>query len=207
MPPRRPEPYYWIRSKAVAAKIYTRKGDDGTTSLWYGGRVQKNDPRTEAYGALDEAGSALGVARSLCKDERLHADILRLQEELFVAGAELATAPEARERLEAGVQPWMTAWSTGWSWQSTVTWRRSTCLPSSSSPAVLSFGAARRRARGAATRRAEDRGPGARGRAGGLGRSAPRQQGLRPRVGDVAFADEPDPHLFEGRARSRGEPN
>jgi cob(I)alamin adenosyltransferase len=84
-------------------KIYTRKGDDGTTSLWYGGRVRKNDPRTEAYGALDEAISALGVARSLCKDERVHADLLRLQGDLFVAGAELATAAEARERLEPGV--------------------------------------------------------------------------------------------------------
>ena len=42
-------------------RIYTKKGDDGTTSLWYGGRVAKSDPRTEAYGALDEAASALGV--------------------------------------------------------------------------------------------------------------------------------------------------
>jgi cob(I)alamin adenosyltransferase len=84
-------------------KIYTRKGDDGTTSLWYGGRVPKNDRRTEAYGTLDEAVSSLAVARSLCDDERLAADILRLQDELFIAGAELATAPEARERLEGGV--------------------------------------------------------------------------------------------------------
>jgi cob(I)alamin adenosyltransferase len=84
-------------------KIYTRKGDDGTTSLWYGGRVPKSHPRTDAYGTLDEAASALGVARSICTDERLAADILRLQNELFVAGAELATAPEARERLEPGV--------------------------------------------------------------------------------------------------------
>jgi cob(I)alamin adenosyltransferase len=84
-------------------KIYTRKGDDGTTSLWYGGRVAKNDMRTEAYGTLDEAAAALGVARALCEDDRLSADILRLQNELFVAGAELATAPEARERLEDGV--------------------------------------------------------------------------------------------------------
>jgi cob(I)alamin adenosyltransferase len=84
-------------------KIYTRKGDDGTTSLWYGGRVAKNDLRTEAYGTLDETAAALGVARALSEDERLGADILRLQNELFVAGAELATAPEARERLEDGV--------------------------------------------------------------------------------------------------------
>ena len=47
-------------------KIYTKKGDDGTTSLWYGGRKPKSDARIEAYGAIDEAGSALGVARSLC---------------------------------------------------------------------------------------------------------------------------------------------
>jgi cob(I)alamin adenosyltransferase len=86
-------------------KIYTKKGDDGTTSLWYGGRVSKTDARPEAYGSVDEAASALGIARSLCgpEDGELRADILRLQNELFVAGAELATATEAAERLEDGV--------------------------------------------------------------------------------------------------------
>lgn len=86
-------------------RIYTRKGDDGTTSLWYGGRVPKTDARTEAYGSIDEASAALGVARSLCgpDDSELAADLLRLQRELFVAGAELATAPEAQGRLEDGV--------------------------------------------------------------------------------------------------------
>jgi cob(I)alamin adenosyltransferase len=87
-------------------KIYTRKGDDGTTSLWYGGRVPKTDVRTEAYGSLDEANSALGVARSLCKrdgEADVHDTILTLQRNLFVAGAELATAPEAAERLEGGI--------------------------------------------------------------------------------------------------------
>lgn len=85
-------------------KIYTRKGDDGSTSLWYGGRVPKDDGRTDAYGTLDEAGSALGIARSLCgNDAELAADILRIQDELFIAGAELATAPEASDRLEDGV--------------------------------------------------------------------------------------------------------
>jgi cob(I)alamin adenosyltransferase len=86
-------------------KIYTKKGDDGTTSLWYGGRVPKHHGRTEAYGALDEACSQLGVARSLCDTNQaeLAADILRLQDDLFVAGAELATAPEAAERLEDGI--------------------------------------------------------------------------------------------------------
>lgn len=86
-------------------RIYTKKGDDGTTSLWYGGRVAKSDPRTEAYGAIDEAASALGLARALCgpEDAEVAADILRLQNDLFIAGAELATAPEAADRLEDGV--------------------------------------------------------------------------------------------------------
>ena len=86
-------------------RIYTKKGDDGTTSLWYGGRVAKSDARTEAYGALDEAASALGVARSLCGTDvgEIAADILRLQDDLFIAGAELATAPDAAERLVDGV--------------------------------------------------------------------------------------------------------
>jgi cob(I)alamin adenosyltransferase len=85
-------------------KIYTRKGDDGTTGLWYGGRVPKSGGRPEAYGAVDEAASALGLARAAAAgDAELAADILRIQNELFVAGAELATAPEAAERLEPGV--------------------------------------------------------------------------------------------------------
>jgi cob(I)alamin adenosyltransferase len=86
-------------------KIYTKKGDDGTTSLWYGGRVPKHHGRTEAYGALDEANAQLGLARALCgeTDAELAADILRVQNDVFVAGAELATAPEAAERLEDGV--------------------------------------------------------------------------------------------------------
>jgi cob(I)alamin adenosyltransferase len=86
-------------------KIYTRKGDDGSTGLWYGGRVTKSGGRPEAYGAVDEAASALGLARVLAAQihEELAVDILRVQNDLFVAGAELATAPEAAERLEPGV--------------------------------------------------------------------------------------------------------
>jgi cob(I)alamin adenosyltransferase len=85
-------------------KIYTRKGDDGTTGLWYGGRVAKYSGRPEAYGSVDEAASALGLARAAAeRGGELYTDILRVQNELFVAGAELATAPEAAERLEPGV--------------------------------------------------------------------------------------------------------
>ena len=85
-------------------KIYTRKGDDGSSALWYGGRVAKSDPRPEAYGSIDEAVSCLGLCRAGAGDDpQLSADILRIQTELFVAGAELATAPSAADRLEPGV--------------------------------------------------------------------------------------------------------
>jgi cob(I)alamin adenosyltransferase len=85
-------------------KIYTRKGDDGSTGLWYGGRVGKSSGRPEAYGSVDEAASLLGLCRASAEPgSELYQDVLRIQNELFVAGAELATAPEAAERLEAGV--------------------------------------------------------------------------------------------------------
>ena len=85
-------------------KIYTRKGDDGSTGLWYGGRVAKSGPRPEAYGSVDEAAAALGLCRAAAKEDgELHADLLRLQNDLFIAGAELATAPEAAGRLQPGV--------------------------------------------------------------------------------------------------------
>jgi cob(I)alamin adenosyltransferase len=85
-------------------KIYTRKGDDGTTGLWYGGRVPKYSGRPEAYGSVDEAAAALGLCRAAAEPRgELYEDILRVQNELFVAGAELATAPEAAGRLDPGV--------------------------------------------------------------------------------------------------------
>jgi cob(I)alamin adenosyltransferase len=67
--------------------------------------VPKHNGRTDAYGTLDEACSHLGVARALCgaEQEELAADILRLQDDIFIAGAELATAPEAAGRLEDGI--------------------------------------------------------------------------------------------------------
>ncbi|MCU1429133.1 MAG: ATP:cob(I)alamin adenosyltransferase [Actinomycetia bacterium] len=81
-------------------KVYTRKGDDGTTGLLYGGRVTKDDAGPAAYGAVDEAVSALGLARATTeRGGELHDVLLRLQRELFVVGAELATAPENRPKL------------------------------------------------------------------------------------------------------------
>src|SRR5262245_56162967 len=84
-------------------RIYTKTGDDGTTGLLYGGRVAKDDLVTEAYGTTDEAVAALGLARALTSDTALAADLLTLQRELFVVGADLATAPDARTRLEPEV--------------------------------------------------------------------------------------------------------
>lgn len=81
-------------------RIYTRKGDTGTTGLLFGGaRISKADLRTDAYGTTDEAVSALGMARAALDDERLTSLVLRLQRELFVVGAELATHVDRRARL------------------------------------------------------------------------------------------------------------
>jgi cob(I)alamin adenosyltransferase len=100
-----------LRESAVA----TGRGDDGSTGLLYGGeRISKDDARTEAYGTIDEAVAALGLARARLglKEEYgvlspglrpLRDLVLRFQRELFVAAAELATNPSAWDRLEDGV--------------------------------------------------------------------------------------------------------
>src|SRR5437870_9723943 len=75
---------------ASVPRIFTKTGDDGTTGLLYGGRIQKDDPRTEAYGASDEAVAALGLARADVADATLADLLLRLQRELFVVGEALA---------------------------------------------------------------------------------------------------------------------
>jgi cob(I)alamin adenosyltransferase len=84
-------------------KVYTRKGDDGSTGLLYGGRVRKDSEGPAAYGEVDEAVSALGLARAETADDELQAILRRLQRELFVVGAELATEPANRSKLAAGV--------------------------------------------------------------------------------------------------------
>jgi cob(I)alamin adenosyltransferase len=94
--------------------VATGKGDDGTTGLLFGGaRVRKDDPRTDSYGTVDEAVAALGLARAelgaVDHDDPPSPDfgdladlILRIQRELFVVGAELATNPDAREKQRDG---------------------------------------------------------------------------------------------------------
>jgi cob(I)alamin adenosyltransferase len=84
-------------------RIYTRTGDDGTTGLLYGGRVSKAHPVPDACGSLDEVVAALGLARALGKDQALGDEILQVQRDLFVLGADLAANPAERARLEAGV--------------------------------------------------------------------------------------------------------
>jgi cob(I)alamin adenosyltransferase len=85
-------------------KVYTRGGDDGTTALLFGGRVAKDGLGPSAYGGTDEVVSALGLARAEAEQgSELDQLLIRLQRELFVVGAELATGPENREKLRDGV--------------------------------------------------------------------------------------------------------
>jgi cob(I)alamin adenosyltransferase len=81
------------------AKVTTRTGDDGYTGLLGPGRVPKYHPRPEALGTVDEATSALGLARAQSPTARVREVVLRLQRELYVLMAELAATAEARERL------------------------------------------------------------------------------------------------------------
>lgn len=104
------------------ARIYTRTGDKGTTSLVYGKRVRKDDPRVDAYGTCDEANSMIGLAVSALTGldfegkEAFLTKIHKVQTNLFHVGAELAT-PEGKEvywsvkdehikELEAAIDEW-----------------------------------------------------------------------------------------------------
>jgi len=99
---------------ARASAVATGRGDDGTTGLLFGGdRIPKDDLRTEAYGTLDETVAALGIARAELDLKRrldvlppalaeIETLVLRIQRELFVAGAELAASPAAWSRLRDG---------------------------------------------------------------------------------------------------------
>lgn len=86
-------------------RIYTRKGDEGETGLLYGGRVSKADPRCEAYGSVDEAVSALGLARALSQDGRVREIVKGLQRELSVVASELATDPKEYDKFKAHFTP------------------------------------------------------------------------------------------------------
>ena len=73
-----------------------RSGDDGSTGFLGGGRASKDDPRIEAYGTVDEASSAIGLAKSLTPHQRVRAICEEVQRGLYALGAELATNPTTR---------------------------------------------------------------------------------------------------------------
>lgn len=86
-----------------AVRIYTKRGDDGTTGLLYGGRLKKDDPRIELNGAVDEAQAALGLARAEAeRGSELDTLLVAIERDLWVLMAEVATAAENRRKLEAG---------------------------------------------------------------------------------------------------------
>jgi cob(I)alamin adenosyltransferase len=84
-------------------RIYTRKGDDGTTGLFHGGRVRKDSALPEAYGTVDEAQATLGLARAEAgRASELDAVLIAIERDLWVLMAELATEPENRSKLTPG---------------------------------------------------------------------------------------------------------
>jgi cob(I)alamin adenosyltransferase len=76
--------------------MYTRTGDKGETGLFSGERVPKNSLRVEAYGTVDELSSTIGRARSLIEDREIDEILEKVQRDLFLVGAELATLPKSR---------------------------------------------------------------------------------------------------------------
>jgi len=82
---------------------FNKKGDKGTTSLMFGHRVPKSSPRPEAYGVIDEASSAMGMARGFISEPELKQVILGIQEDLILVGAELACLPDDIQKLKARI--------------------------------------------------------------------------------------------------------
>jgi cob(I)alamin adenosyltransferase len=83
----------------VAMRLYTKTGDDGTTGLFGGARVNKDSDRVDAYGTVDELNAVLGVARAAALPGELDALLSRVQSELFALGAEIACTPGKEARL------------------------------------------------------------------------------------------------------------
>ncbi len=81
-------------------KIYTRKGDSGETSLFGGQRVSKSAERIGAYGTVDELNSVVGLAASYDLSDKGSELLRKVQEMLFVLGADLATPPSSKTRIE-----------------------------------------------------------------------------------------------------------
>jgi cob(I)alamin adenosyltransferase len=85
-------------------RIYTKAGDDGTTGLFYGGRVAKDSELPTAYGTVDEAQAVLGLARAHAgAGSKVDEMLVPIMRDLYVLMAELATLPENREKLHPGM--------------------------------------------------------------------------------------------------------
>ena len=84
-------------------RIYTKTGADGTTGLYYGGRVRKDSTPIEINGAVDEAQAAIGLARAeSAQGSELNERLTALERDLYILMAEVATAPQNRHKLKAG---------------------------------------------------------------------------------------------------------
>lgn len=80
-------------------KIYTKTGDDGTTSLYGGERVSKHNLRVEAYGTVDELNAQLGMLRDMTKDPKIESNIIFIQKLLFSVGTILASTSNPKKLL------------------------------------------------------------------------------------------------------------
>ena len=83
-------------------RVYTKKGDDGTTGLFYGGRVRKDSELPRAYGAVDEAQAVLGLARATAGPGEIDEMLVAIMRDMWVLMAELATLPDNRSKLTPG---------------------------------------------------------------------------------------------------------
>ena len=81
------------------ASISTRKGDGGLTRLGGGQQISKADARVEAYGAIDELNTTMGLARTLCEDEEVRTIVRSIQRELFAVGSAISTKPESKKPI------------------------------------------------------------------------------------------------------------
>jgi cob(I)alamin adenosyltransferase len=107
IPERSPSPVPRLRryplSTITRVRIYTRRGDDGTTGLHFGGRVPKDSPRIDLTGSADEAQAAIGLARAeFDRESAANQLLVQIARHLYVLMAEASTAPENRRKLQAG---------------------------------------------------------------------------------------------------------
>jgi len=85
--------------KRRQASVTTRRGDGGVTRLGGGGEISKADARVEAYGAIDELNTVIGLARTRCTDPEVCREIRVIQRELFIVGSAVSTRPEAKKPI------------------------------------------------------------------------------------------------------------